>query len=186
MTLNPQVKLLFDVLPLAVFFAGFKWGGLYAATTGLIIVTVIILAITYFLERRIALAPLITAIVVGIFGGLTLWLKDETFIKMKPTLVNIVFAVILLVGCVRRKGYLKSVLGTAFNLSERGWYLLSMRWAFFFLAMAALNEYVWRHYPTNVWVNFKVFGLIGLTVVFALSQTRFVHKHQAEDNTPIQ
>ncbi len=151
------------------------------ATTGLIAVTVVILVITYVLERRIALAPLITAIVVGIFGGLTLWLKDETFIKMKPTLVNIVFATILLVGCARKKGYLKSVLGTAFNLTERGWYLLSLRWAFFFLAIAALNEFVWRHYPTDVWVNFKVFGLIGLTVLFALLQTGFVHKHQATE-----
>lgn len=181
-TLSPRVKLLFDVLPLAVFFAGFKWGGLYAATAALVIVTLAILAITYAIERKIALAPLITAIVVGIFGGLTLWLKDETFIKIKPTLVNLVFAIILLGGCLRKKGLLKPVLGAAFNLTAQGWYLLSRRWGFFFLAMAALNELVWRHFSTDIWVNFKVFGLIGLTMVFAVLQTPFIQKHQQAEN----
>jgi len=178
-SLNPQTKFTLDLLPLAVFFAGYKWLGLYAATALLMGVTVVVIAIIYLFERKIALAPLITAIVVGIFGGLTLWFHNDTFIKIKPTLVNLTFAGILLTGCYYKKGLLKPVLGLAFDLTERGWWLLSRRWGFFFLAMAMLNELVWRNVSTDLWVDFKVFGLIGLTFVFAVLQLGFIQKHLA-------
>jgi len=180
-TLNPRIKLLLDILPLVVFFVGYKWLGLFLATAALLAVTLATLIIMYVLERRIALSPLITGLVVGVFGGLTLWLHDETFIKIKPTLINLVFAIILLVGCIRKKGLLKYVLGAAFELTERGWYLLSCRWAVFFLCLATLNEVVWRNFSTESWVNFKVFGLLGLTVAFAMLQTGFIQKHHKAD-----
>ena len=177
MTLNPQTKLVLDVLPLVTFFAGYKWLGLFPATALLLAVTLCILIFTYIAEHRIALSPLITGIVVAVFGGLTLWLRDERFIKIKPTLINLTFAAILLGGYAFKKGLLKSLFGTAFQLTERGWRLLSLRWGLFFLALAALNEYVWRHYSTDTWVNFKVFGLLGLTLIFAIIQTAFIQRH---------
>ena len=177
MTLNPHLKLALDILPLAVFFTAFKWAGLYYATGLLLLVTLCIVAVTYAVERRIALSPLITAVVVGIFGGLTLWLHDERFIKIKPTLINFIFAGILLTGYVLKKGLLKSVLGAAFELTDRGWRLLSLRWGLFFLFLGTLNEIVWRNVSTAIWVDFKVFGLLGLTFLFALLQAGFIQRH---------
>lgn len=178
MTLNPQIKLFLDLFPVAVFFAAYKMFDLFAATAALLILTLISLTIIYFVEKKLALAPLITAIVVGIFGGLTLWLHDEIFIKIKPTLINLIFAAILLGGCMARKGLLKHVFHAAFQLTPEGWFLLSRRWGFFFLCMSGLNELVWRNFPTNTWVNFKVFGLLGLTLIFAILQTGFIQKYQ--------
>ena len=181
MTLKPQIKLLLDILPLVVFFICYKWFGLFVATGSIIITSLLSLLVIYFFEKKIALSPLISALVVAIFGSLTLYLHDEIFIKIKPTLVNLVFAAVLLGGCLSKKGLLRHIFGQSFNLSERGWFLLSRRWGFFFIFMAGLNELVWRNFPTDTWVNFKVFGLIGLTVLFATSQMRFILKHQKID-----
>ena len=177
MILNPHTKFLLDTLPIAVFFIGYKIFGIFIATAAMLALTLLILAILYFYERKIALAPLVTAIVVAIFGGLTLWLHDETFIKIKPTLVNLIFSAVLLIGCLRGKGLLRYVLGPVFRLTPEGWYVLSRRWGWFFLCMAALNELVWRNFPTDTWVNFKVFGLFGLTMLFAVLQTRLIRRH---------
>ena len=181
MTLPPRVKFALDLLPLAAFFAGFKLAGLMPATVCLMLATAISLGVTYAAERRLALTPLITALVVGIFGGLTLWLNDERWIKMKPTLVNLIFAAILLGGCATRRGLLRHLLHHAFRLSERGWFLLSRRWGFFFLFLAALNELAWRTLPTASWVNFKVFGILGLSFLFGLLQARLVERHRLPD-----
>ncbi len=180
MTLNPRTKLLLDLAPLAAFFAGYGYAGIFTATAGLLAVTCITLAVIYAAERKIAVAPLLTGVIVLIFGGLALWQHDETFIKIKPTIVNAAFAAILLGGCCFKKGLLGNVLGTAFNLTERGWYVLSRRWGLFFLSLALLNEWVWRNFSTSVWVSFKVFGLIGLTLLFALAQWRFLQRHWRE------
>ena len=156
--------------PLAVFFLAYwKWD-LLTATAWLMGATVIALGIYYVFSRRVPMMPLITAVIVGIFGGLTLWLQDETFIKMKPTIVEGMFAVILLGGLLVKRPLLKPLLGHAWPMEERGWHLLSFRFAIFFAAMAVLNEIVWRNYPTDVWVTFKVFGLMGLTLIFAITQ----------------
>jgi intracellular septation protein len=184
--INPQLKLVLDFLPLAVFFLAFKWLNVYYATGALLAVTVGILVYTYLLERRILLAPLITAIVVLIFGGLTLWLHNENFIKMKPTLINFIFAGVLLGGCVFKKGLMEPLLGTALQLNERGWFILSRRWGFYFLFLGCLNEYVRRSYSTAIWVDFKVFGLMGLTMLFALAQTGIMLKYKKEDENPDQ
>ena len=156
--------------PLAVFFLAYwKWD-LLTATAWLMGATVIALGIYYVFSRRVPMMPLITAVIVGIFGGLTLWLQDETFIKMKPTIVEGMFAVILLGGLLVKRPLLKPLLGHAWPMEDRGWHLLSFRFAIFFAAMAVLNEIVWRNYPTDVWVTFKVFGLMGLTLIFAITQ----------------
>ena len=156
--------------PLAVFFLAYwKWD-LLTATGWLMGATVVALSIYYVFSRHVPMMPLMTAIIVGIFGGLTLWLQDETFIKMKPTIVEGLFSAILLGGLVFKRPLLKPLMGRAWPMKDRGWRLLSFRFAIFFAAMAVLNEIVWRNYPTDVWVTFKVFGLMGLTLIFAISQ----------------
>lgn len=175
------MKFILDIAPLVAFFAGYKLGGLMTATVLLLIATFVSLSITYIKHRKIALSPLITGAVVAVFGGLTLIFNDETFIKIKPTLVNLLFAAILLAGEVfYRKGLLKYLFEAAFHLTDEGWRKLSLRWALFFMALAALNEYVWRHYPTEVWVDFKVFGLLGLTFLFTLCQLPLIGRYKIE------
>jgi intracellular septation protein len=123
----------------------------------------------------VPLVPLITAAIVAVFGGLTLWLQDETFIKMKPTIVQALFAVVLLGGLALGRPLLKPLLGAVMPpMSERAWRQFTLRYALFFLAMAGLNELVWRTQSTDFWVTFKVFGLPGMTILFILAQIPFV------------
>lgn len=178
MTLNPLAKFALDTVPVFAFFGVYKLADLYTATAVLLVLTLVSLLIFYLVERRLAFAPLVTAALVALFGGLTLWLHDDDFIKMKPTLVYLVFAATLLGGCIAKKGLIRYVFGAAFHLTEAGWYVLSRRWGIFFLALAALNELVRRNFTTSQWVNFKVFGALTLTVLFAVLQTRFIEKHQ--------
>jgi intracellular septation protein len=164
-----------DYGPLAVFFASYLAFGLMAATAVLIAVSLAALPLAWLLERRVPLVPLITAAIVAVFGGLTLWLQDETFIKMKPTIVQALFAVVLLSGLAFGRPLLKPLLGAVMPpMSERAWRQFTLRYALFFLAMAGLNELVWRTQSTDFWVTFKVFGLPGLTILFILAQIPFV------------
>jgi intracellular septation protein len=164
-----------DYGPLAVFFASYLAFGLMTATAALIAVSLVALLLAWLLERRVPLVPLITAAIVAVFGGLTLWLQDETFIKMKPTIVQAVFALVLLGGLAFGRPLLKPLLGAVMPpLSERAWRQFTLRYALFFVAMAGLNELVWRTQSTDFWVTFKVFGLPGLTILFILSQIPFV------------
>ncbi|MGE0272838.1 MAG: septation protein A [Alphaproteobacteria bacterium] len=178
---TPLVKLLIDAGPLAAFFAVFKFGdklmlggGLMPATGVLIVATLIATVVAYIIERRIALMPLITAGLVVVFGGLTLWLADETFIKMKPTIVYLLFAAALLGGLALGRPFLKSLFQMAFHLTDEGWRILTLRWGLFFIAMAVLNEIVWRNFSTDLWVDLKVFGFLPLTMLFALAQIPLV------------
>lgn len=150
------------------------------ATGVLIGCTALTLAITYYLERKIALNPLISGIVIAFFGGLTIALHDDTFIKMKPTLVNLLFAAILLGGLLKKKSLLKPLLGTALHLTDRGWNILSFRWGIFFIVLAMLNEYIWRNYREAFWVNFKVFGMLPLTMLFMACQYPLIMKHHKD------
>jgi intracellular septation protein len=179
------VKPLTEFGPLVVFFGCYFLFGLLPATAALIAATLAALAVTWGLERRLPLMPVITAVVVAVFGGLTLWLEDETFIKMKPTIVQVIFSLVLLGGLMAGKPLLKPLLGAAWQMDEAGWHKLTLRFAVFFAAMAGLNEAVWRTQTTDVWVTFKVFGILGLTVVFAASQIYLLQRHVlADDGTP--
>jgi intracellular septation protein len=180
-TLNPHLKRTLDFLPLAAFLAVYHFSDLFAGTAVLLVSTLAVLAFLYWAERRIEPGPLIIAVVVSILGGLTLWLHDEQFIKMKPTFIYLIFAAVLITGYFFNKGFLKYLIGAALSLTEEGWRILSLRWAFFFIGLAALNEYVWRHYPTETWVHFKVFGCMGLIGLFSLLQTRVIQRHARPD-----
>lgn len=181
---SPALKLLIDLGPLVAFFAAYAVGGLMMATAVLMGATVVALALGYTAERRIARMPLITAIVVMILGGLTLWLNDETFIKRKPTVVYLAFAAVLLVGQMTGRSLLKSLLEMAFNLSEEGWRRLTVRWGFFFVAMAVFNEVVWHNFSTDVWVKVKVFGFLGLTLLFGAAQIPLIRRTTLPDDSP--
>ena len=130
------------------------------------------LGIGYALTRHLPLMPVVTAIIVIVFGGLTLFLQDETFIKLKPTIIYVLFGVALLGGLVFGKPLLGMVFDSVFHLTDEGWRKLTLRWALFFLALAVLNEIVWRTQSTDIWVTFKVFGVLPLTFVFALRSCR--------------
>ncbi len=168
---------LVDYGPLAAFFAVYWLQGLTAATVAIMGATAVALVLALAIERRVPLMPVVTAAIVGIFGGLTLWLQDETFIKMKPTIVQLIFAVVLFGGLLFKRPLLKPLLGTAWPLDDEGWHKLSLRFALFFLAMAALNEVVWRTQSTDFWVTFKVFGILALTFLFVASQVYFMRAH---------
>ena len=174
----PWLKPLTDYAPLAAFLAGYLTGDLMQATVWLMIATAIAVVVLFAVERRVPWMPLATAAIVGVFGGLTLWLQDETFIKMKPTIIQTLFAAILLGGLAFGRPLLKPLFGAMWTLSDGGWRTLTFRYGLFFLAMAALNEVVWRTQSTDFWVNFKVFGLIGLTMAFALSQAPLILREQ--------
>lgn len=177
--LPPSLKLLLDFAPLGVFFIAYKLGGLMAATVAIMVVTALSTGVIYAVERKLALAPLITGAVVMVMGALTIALKDDHFIKLKPTIVNLLFAAILLGGVfIGKRGILKYVLDVAFQLTDAGWLILSRRWGFFFLFLAGLNEFIWRNFSESFWVNFKVFGMFTLTIAFAVSQFRLVEKYK--------
>ena len=139
------------------------------------------LGVNWALVRRVPILPLVTGVLVLVFGGLTLLLQDELFIKLKPTIVNTLFAVILLGGIAFGKSFLKSLLGEMFSMSDEGWRILTIRWALFFVFLAVLNEIVWRNFSTDAWVSFKVFGIMPLTVVFSMSQLPTMNRYRTAD-----
>jgi len=169
--------------PIAVFFIAYYGGGLFVATASIMVATLVVLTISYIVERRIPMMPLITAVIVGVFGGLTLWLQDETFIKMKPTIIQAIFGTILIGGLLAKKLFLKSLMGSAWRITDQGWRVLTLRFALFFFTMAALNETVWRTQSTDFWVNFKVFGLMGVTFGFILTQLPLLKQFALEDSS---
>jgi len=170
-----------DYGPIIVFFASYYIGGLFAATAAIMAATGVALVISFVIERRIPLMPLITAIIVGVFGGLTLWLKDDTFIKMKPTIIQSIFSLILFGGLAFGKLFIKSLMGTALKMEDEGWRKLTSRFGVFFAIMAVLNEIVWRTQSTDFWVNFKVFGIMGLTMVFVMAQAPLFGRYNIDE-----
>ncbi|MBL8790225.1 MAG: septation protein A [Rhizobiales bacterium] len=175
-------KQLLEFAPLLVFFAVNWKAGIFWATGVFMALTLAVLLYTYLSTGKVAKVPLATAILVGVFGGLTLYLHDEIFIKVKVTLVNAIFAVLLLGGVAFQRHFIKDVMGEALTLPDSAWRTLSLRWGVFFAALALLNEVVWRHFTTDQWVTFKVFGLMGLTLVFALANAPFMARYMTEDN----
>ncbi len=178
--MNPVLKFATEMGPLVVFFIGNAKFGIFPATAAFMVATVVALLVSWVMMRKIPVMPLVTGVFVMVFGGLTLYLADELFIKLKPTIVNCLFGVILLGGLAMGRTFLKTVLGDALPIDDEGWKKLTVRWGFFFFVLAGLNEYVWRNFDTDTWVNFKVFGIMPLTLVFALSQTGLLHRHMIE------
>lgn len=184
--MNPLLRLALDLGPLAVFFVANSQAGIFWATGLFMIAITVSLVVSYWLERRVAAMPIVTAVMVLLFGGLTLYLQDELFIKLKPTIVNLLFATMLFADLVLKRNLIKMVLQDALALSDDAWRILTWRWAGFFVCLALLNELVWRTQSTDFWVNFKVFGIMPLTLAFSLLQLPLIRKHMivADDETP--
>ncbi len=175
------LKFIADFGPLLIFFTIYYKSGnnLSVAIPPLIIATLIAVIGVYLLEKKIPFIPLVGGIIISLFGGLTLYFDNPVFIYMKPTIVNIIFAAILIFGKIFfNKNFLKFFLKTAFQLDDTGWNKLNSRWAIFFIFLALLNEIVWRTQPEATWVNFKVWGILPITFIFTALQIPMINKHK--------
>lgn len=176
------LKLAIEFGPLAVFFAGNALGGIYVATGAFMVAITLSIFISWRFRGHVPIMLWVTAVIVLVFGGMTIYLNDERFIKLKPTIVNTLFAGILFYGLARGRSYLKLLLEAAFPpMAEAGWRRMTWNWALFFVAMAILNEFIWRNFSTDFWVNFKVFGSMPLTFLFAIAQVPVIIKYQLDD-----
>jgi len=181
---RPLIKFLADFGPLLVFFIIYivNNNDLKKAIPPFIIATLISLIVTYYLERKIPMTPLVSGILITLFGGLTLYFNNKIFFYMKPTIINLLFAGILFFGkYFTKKPLLKTLFKNAFNLEDEGWEKLSFRWIYFFIFVAILNEFVWRTQTEAVWVNFKVWGLLPISFLFAASQVPLINKYKIKN-----
>ena len=194
--INPYLKFALELGPLLIFFfanARGEWlaqrfpaladlGGPIFIATGLVMAaTAIALAVSWSLTRTLPIMPLVSGVVVFVFGGLTLWLQDATFIKMKPTIVNTLFGAVLLGGLLFGRSLLGYVFDSAFKLDAEGWRKLTLRWGLFFLFLAVVNEIVWRNFSEETWVAFKVWGIMPITIAFTLFQMPLIIRHSTEE-----
>ena len=194
---NPLLKLALELGPLLVFFfanARGQWladrfpmlgdlgGPLFVATALFMIATAVALVVSRILTGTLPIMPLVSGVIVLVFGALTLYLHDETFIKMKPTIVNTLFGAALLGGLAFGKSLLGYVFDSAFHLDAEGWRTLTFRWGLFFLVLAVLNEVVWRNFSTDAWVTFKVWAIMPITLVFTFSQMPLIMRHTVEQD----
>lgn len=180
--LKPQlIKLALELGPLVVFFLVNARADIFAATAWFMGAMALALAASWLVFRRVAVMPLVTGVVVLVFGGLTLYLQDDTFIKMKPTIVNTLFGGVLLGGMVFGQSLLKYVFGEVYRLTAKGWEILTLRWGLFFFVLALLNEVVWRNFSTDQWVAFKVWGIMPVTLIFSMLQLKVLTEHAAAE-----
>lgn len=192
---QPLLKLALELGPLLIFFFGnlrAEWlaktfpslsaigGPLLIATALFMVATVVSLVISKIVFHHLPVMPFVSGIVVLVFGSLSIWLQDETFIKMKPTIVNTLFGVVLLGGLLFGRSLLGYVFNAAFQLDDDGWRKLTLRWGVFFLFLAVLNEAVWRNFSDAVWINFKVWGTMPITIIFTLAQMPLIMRHTVE------
>ncbi|MGW9231614.1 septation protein A [Pseudorhizobium sp. NPDC055634] len=193
---HPMLKFALEIGPLLVFFFGNirgEWlaetfpalgvvgGPLLIATALFMVATVISLVVSKIVFKHLPVMPFVSGVVVMVFGTLSIWLQDETFIKMKPTIVNTLFGLVLLGGLLFGKSLLGYVFNAAFNLDEMGWRKLTFRWGIFFLVLAVLNEVVWRNFSNDFWVNFKVWGTMPITLAFTFAQLPLIMRHTVPD-----
>lgn len=205
----PLLKVVLEIGPIAVFFLSFQYGEdllanpsisgwlipitgeaaltgqngpILLATAVFMVAIAISLSVSWGMARTLPKMAVVTAVVVAVFGGLTLWLQDETFIKMKPTIVNCIFATILGAGLLQGRSFLKDLMGEAVPLTDEGWMLFTKRWVVFFLFLAAVNEIVWRTQSTDFWVSFKTFANLPMTLAFMASQYPLLQRHSLEDS----
>ena len=194
--ISPFLKLALELGPLLVFFfanARSAWlvekfpglsafgGPIFIATGLFMIATAVALAASWLLTRSLPIMPLVSGVVVFVFGGLTLFLQDDVFIKMKPTIINTLFGAVLLGGLFFGKSLLGYVFDSAFRLDAEGWRKLTLRWGLFFLFLAVVNEVVWRSFSTDAWVAFKVWGIMPITLLFTFSQMPLIMRHSLDD-----
>jgi len=170
-------KLIIELGPLLIFFGANAAYGIFAGTGAFMVATVLSLGYAWWAYHKVPVMPLVSAVIVLAFGGLTLYLHDDTFIKLKPTIVYSMFVVLLVGGLIVRKPVLALLFGPVFNLTDEGWRKLTIRWAIFFVAMAVLNEFVWRNYSTDIWVSFKAFGFLPITFLFAMAQVPLMQRY---------
>ncbi len=175
------LKFIADFGPLLIFFTIYYKSGnnLAVAIPPLIISTIVAVVAIYFLEKKIPYIPIVGGVIISLFGGLTLYFNNPVFLYMKPTIINLIFAIALIVGkTFFNKNFLEFFFKSAFQLDELGWSKLNNRWAYFFIFLAAVNELVWRTQPETTWVNFKVWGILPLTFIFTASQLPMINKHK--------
>jgi intracellular septation protein len=175
--LNPLLKIALDIGPLILFFLANARFGIFVATAAFMAAILVALATSYSLTRHLPVMALVTAFIVVVFGGLTLLLHDELFIKLKPTIIYALFGIVLVGGLVFGKALLGVVFDSVFDLTDEGWRKLTLRWGLFFFALALLNEIVWRTQSTDTWVAFKLFGAIPLTLLFGAAQYPLLQKY---------
>ncbi len=178
--LNPLLKLAFDLGPLVLFFFANSRYGIFVATGTFMVAVLAALAASYVLTRHLPIMPVVTAVIVLVFGGLTLVLHNDLFIKIKPTILYALFGAVLLGGLFFGKSFLGIIFDSLFHLTDEGWRKLTLRWAIFFFVLAVLNEIVWRNTTTDMWVNFKVFGFLPLTFLFGALQYPLLRKYAVE------
>lgn len=194
--INPTLKLVLEMGPIVLFVLSYNFGDrlidalglgepfsrpIFLATAVIMVSTLIAIAISWGITRTLPAMPIVTAVVVSIFGGLTLYLQDDTFIKMKPTIVNTLFGVTLIAGMLFGRSFLRVVMGPAFQLDDDGWNKLTWRWGFFFLFLAVVNEIIWRNFSESFWVGFKFWGMTGLTMAFVATQIPLMMQHSTEE-----
>ena len=178
----PLLKLALELGPLVVFFLANNQFGIFAATGAFMVATVTSLIASKLLLKKVPVMPLVTGVFVLVFGSLTLYLQDDLFIKLKPTIVNLLFAAALAGGLLFGRSLMKILLGDVIKLQDEGWRILTMRWAGFFLFLAILNEIVWRNFSTDSWVTFKTFGIMPITVMFMMAQIGLLQKYQISED----
>ena len=174
---NSLIKSLTEIIPLILFFIANAKYGIILATKVFVVTTIIVLVVNYLYFKRISTPLLITSFLILIFGGLTIFFKDPTFIKLKPTIVYILFSTFLFLGLALKKNFLKIYLSNLIKLNNVGWNVLTKRWGIFFIIMAVLNEIIWRNLSTDFWFSFKVFGFLPLTIIFAILQQNSIKKY---------
>ncbi|PPR47964.1 MAG: putative intracellular septation protein A [Alphaproteobacteria bacterium MarineAlpha5_Bin9] len=167
-----------DIGPLAIFFIFYTRSDLQSAILPFMIATIIAVVFSYIVEKKIPLMPTFGAFIILVFGGLSLYFDNEIFFKMKPTIINLLFALSLIVGQFLNRPLLKYFLGGSLQLTDEGWQIITRRWIGFFIALAVINEFVWRTQTTDLWVNFKVFGILPITFIFTLTQFPVIKKYQ--------
>ncbi len=178
--LQPLARTALDLGPLVIFFAVLAKTNVFIATGVFMAAMAVSITVGFIYERRLSPMAAISFVVVLVFGGLTIWLHNDLFIKIKPTIIYLIFAAVLASGLATRRSFIKYMFDHAFHLDEEGWRLLTWRWVLFFLAMAAANEIVWRNFSLQFWAGYKLFGAIPLTFLFALTQAPLILKHQVE------
>jgi len=180
---HPLFKLATELGPLLIFFAANAKFGLFVATGAFMVAIVAAIIASYVVTRHVPMMAIVTAVIVLVFGGLTLFFHDETFIKIKPTIIYTLFAMTLGIGLLLGRSFIAIMFDQMFNLTPEGWRLLTMRWAIFFAGMAVLNEMVWRTQTTDFWVSFKAFGVLPITLVFTMLQMPLIKRFSIEPAT---